>query len=273
MRGVYDFLWFFVIYATLGWCSEVAFAAVKTGRFVNRGFLNGPVCPIYGFGVCAVVLCLEPFSRNIPLLFLLSVILTSLLEFVTGFVLEKLYHQKWWDYSERKFNIMGYICPLFLIIWGVACTAVMKLVHPLIAWVVGAVPLPVGIPLLCVALAGFLSDVSFTVVGMRRINSASKALERISGELHELSDELGEHIFEGVMSAMEKGDDIRESVEENHERIAERVRELKASVSEALGRGEFTRKRLVKAFPNLKKLERNKLYERLSELRDKYENR
>ena len=93
----YHLLWFFFVYAFLGWCAEVGYAATKTGKFVNRGFLNGPWCPVYGFGVVIVLGCLAPLSGNLPLLFLGSVALTSALEWLTGFVLEKLFHQRWWD--------------------------------------------------------------------------------------------------------------------------------------------------------------------------------
>lgn len=82
-------LWLFLIYAFLGWCTEVAFAAVTRGKFVNRGMANGPICPIYGFGVLAVLFCLQPFRGNFFLLFLGSVVVTSLLELVTGWALEK----------------------------------------------------------------------------------------------------------------------------------------------------------------------------------------
>lgn len=74
----YDLLWYFTIYSFLGWCSEVIFATVTTGKFVNRGFLNGPVCPIYGFGMSLVLLVLLPFSDNIPLLFITDTIVTVL---------------------------------------------------------------------------------------------------------------------------------------------------------------------------------------------------
>ena len=80
MHSFYLFLWIFFIYSFLGWCLEVCFFALNTGKFVNRGFLNGPVCPIYGFGVVIVVLCLTPLMENTLLLFLGSVLLTSLLE-------------------------------------------------------------------------------------------------------------------------------------------------------------------------------------------------
>ena len=107
-----EFAWIFLIYGFVGWCTEVIFAAVNSGKFVNRGFLNGPICPIYGFGILAVVRLLKPFGNNILLLFVGSVLITSGLEYITGFLLEKLFHQKWWDYSDVPFNIQGYICSL-----------------------------------------------------------------------------------------------------------------------------------------------------------------
>ena len=94
---------YFVIYAFLGWCCEVIFAALKTGKFVNRGFLNGPVCPVYGFGMLLVIgmqVFLLGSSDNIFTLFAGSFVLTSAIEFLTGFVLERVFHDKWWDYSD-----------------------------------------------------------------------------------------------------------------------------------------------------------------------------
>ena len=88
---MYYLLWFFFIYAFLGWCTEVCFVALKTGTFVNRGFLNGPVCPIYGFGALVVLTALEPLRDHLLLLFLGSMALTSLLEYLTGLLLEKLF--------------------------------------------------------------------------------------------------------------------------------------------------------------------------------------
>lgn len=114
--NLYEAVWIFLIYAFLGWCCEVAFAAVNKGKFVNRGFLNGPVCPIYGFGMLIVVLCLWSLRDKPFLLFLGSAALTTALEFVTGFVLERFFHDKWWDYSDMPFNVKGYICLKFTVL-------------------------------------------------------------------------------------------------------------------------------------------------------------
>jgi len=86
-RNLYEVLWIFMIYAFFGWCTEVSYAALNDGKFVNRGFLNGAYCPIYGCGVVIVVAVLTPLKENLPVLFLGSFLLTSTLEYITGFVL------------------------------------------------------------------------------------------------------------------------------------------------------------------------------------------
>ena len=98
---LYDYLFYFVVYSFIGWCTEVCFCSVSTGKFVNRGFLNGPVCPIYGFGMVIVIYILTPVTENVFLLFFGSMILASALELVTGWALKKLFHTSWWDYSDK----------------------------------------------------------------------------------------------------------------------------------------------------------------------------
>ena len=118
--NLYFLLFYFIIYAFLGWCTEVVYAALNTGKFVNRGFLNGPICPIYGFGIAAIVAFLAPVSNNPALLFAGSAIITSAIELITGWIMEKAFNTRWWDYSTMPFNIGGYICLKFSIAWGIA---------------------------------------------------------------------------------------------------------------------------------------------------------
>ena len=121
--SLYQVFAYFLIYSCLGWCLEVIYAAVTTGKLVNRGFLNGPVCPIYGFGMVIVLFALTPLSHSLLLLYLGGVILPSALELVGGWALYKLYHTRWWDYSDYPFNIGGYICLEFSLLWGVGTIA------------------------------------------------------------------------------------------------------------------------------------------------------
>ena len=135
---LYQILAYFLIYSCLGWCLEVVYAAATTGQIVNRGFLNGPVCPIYGFGMVIVLFALTPFARSTLALYIGGVILPSALELVGGWALYRLYHTRWWDYSDKPFNIGGYICLEFSLLWGVGTLVMMKAIHPPIAGLVEA---------------------------------------------------------------------------------------------------------------------------------------
>ena len=226
---MYQYLWNFFIYAFLGWCMEVSFAALTSGKFVNRGFLNGPVCPIYGFGAVIVLHALEPLQNNLFWLFVGSVILTSALEWATGFVLEKLFHQRWWDYSDMPFNLGGYICPLFSILWGFACLFVVKLLHPSILFLVHLIPHTLGIVLLCLLGAVLVVDVIATVRTIAGINRRLSQIDELAGKIKEASNEFGGNLAEHILDAAEKGADLKdeledwkEDLEDWHEDMAQR---------------------------------------------------
>ena len=120
----------FIIYAFLGWVMECTLGLIQNHKFVNRGFLIGPYCPIYGVGVVSVILLLSRFSNNIPVLFILSTILCGALEYFTGYIMEKIFHARWWDYSDSKFNINGRICLDTLIPFGIICVLVICYLNP-----------------------------------------------------------------------------------------------------------------------------------------------
>ena len=187
MEELYLIVWIFFIYAFLGWCTEVSYAALVTGEFVNRGFLNGPVCPVYGFGVVIVLTCLTPLADSLPLLFLGSVALTSALEWLTGFVLEKLFHQRWWDYSDQPFNLSGYICLRFSVAWGFACMFVVKLLHPTVLLTVRLIPRTLGVMLLA-ALGGVMAvDLAATVATIVKLNRRLEQIDELAAKIKEAS--------------------------------------------------------------------------------------
>ena len=109
----------FIIYAFLGWVMECTLGIIEKRKFVNRGFLIGPYCPIYGVGVVGVTLLLSRFSNNVVLLFILSTILCGVLEYFTSYIMEKIFHARWWDYTTTKFNINGRICLETLLPFGI----------------------------------------------------------------------------------------------------------------------------------------------------------
>ena len=208
----------FFVYGFLGWCTEVAFAAFKSGRFVNRGFLNGPICPIYGFGLIGVVLLLAPLKGNLWLLFVGSCVITTLIELVTGFLLEKLFHAKWWDYSGMPLNIGGYVCLLFSLIWGVACMAIVLWVHPPIYGLVHRLPKLLTNILDGVFLATLAVDLAATVATIRKLSRRLARITLLADEIHTLSDELGENIAERALAAKQKIETEQAKLEQGVER-------------------------------------------------------
>ena len=220
--------WIVLIYSCLGWCCEVAFAALKTGKFVNRGFLNGPVCPIYGFGVLSVVLVLEPVKDNLLLLFFGSMVFTSLLEFIAGFAMERIFHDKWWDYSNNPFNIKGYICLEFSIIWGIACVLVVDIIHPIIMKLVNAVPHTLGLWIMGALYVILAADAVLTLVELLKLPKRFKAMEELEAAITAVSDAMGENIYGSV----ERGRQRSEAFNEKHPDIAEKGREYMADMLE-----------------------------------------
>lgn len=278
---MYLLLWIFYAYAFLGWCMEVSFAALVSGTFVNRGFLNGPVCPIYGFGVVIVLSCLEPLRHNLLLLFLGSVLLTSALEWVTGFVLEKLFYQRWWDYSDEPFNLGGYICLRFSIAWGLACLFVVEILHPTVLLAIRLIPRPVGIALLVMFSLIMAVDLAATVRTIAKINRSLGQIDELAAKIKSASNEFGENLADKVLDAAEKGaglreeladrgEDLRENLAELKEDLSghweerqENLEELRRRLSEVMDRRIFGQRRLLSAFPRMRSLDHRQALEAL----------
>ena len=250
---MYTYLFCFFIYAFLGWCGEVLFAAAVEKRFVNRGFLNGPVCPIYGLGVVLISFFMRPFQGNLAALLIGSMILGSALEWVAGFLLEKIFRQKWWDYSDEPHNLNGYICLKFSIVWAFAGTFVVRFVVPGTSHLVSLLPRPVGWVILAV-LGGLLAaDLAVTVVAIVGLNRKLKMLELVSVRLKEGSDRLGEDLFEHAVAAHKKAELLQLDAAKLKEKYEQNLR------------ANVLHRRLLKAFPDLRSLKHNEQLEALRE--------
>lgn len=121
---------YFVWYSMLGWIMETTYCSIKCRRFVDRGFLHGPVCPIYGVGALLMVLVLNRFTGNIPIFFLMSTITMSAWEYFVGWLLETTTHIKYWDYSDQKFNLKGRVCLKNSLYWGIVSYIAIYWIHP-----------------------------------------------------------------------------------------------------------------------------------------------
>lgn len=185
---------FFLIYSFLGWVVEVVFHAVCLGVIVNRGFLNGPVCPIYGFGMLLILYLLLPISDNLLVLFFGGMLLTTAIEFIGGWILEKLFHMRWWDYSNEPFNIHGYICLKFSLAWGLGVVAIVRIIHPIVANVSDfVVRTPLRFLLIPFVLL-FIVDIAATVATILNMQKELRTLERLAKEMREFSDSMTEVI-------------------------------------------------------------------------------
>ncbi len=271
MNNSVQVLWYFFIYAFLGWCLEVIFAALKNEGFINRGFLNGPVCPIYGFGAILVLFCLTPIKDHILILFCGSVLLTTLLEGLTGFVLEKLFHTNWWDYSLEPLNFKGYVCARFSILWGFACILIVDLFHPLIIALVNLIPPPFKTNLIILICILFIYDFLVTIAAILKFNHDLEQLDKMSRFIKNLSDEIGLKLFDKTMETMEIGNDLKERAVEIKENVLlkkEQLEKLKKEYEKIL-HDRLENHRLLRAFPDAKSIRYNAIFQRLKEIKNK----
>jgi len=246
-----NYLWYFFIYSFLGWCSEVVFSAVSKGGFTNRGFLNGPVCPIYGFGLTIVLIVLEPLKDNFFILYIGSVLLTTALELVTGFLMEKVFHHRWWDYSTRPLNIGGYVCALFSLVWGFACVVIVDVLHPVIAGVVSLIPATLGTICLVALCLAFTSDLVATVITVAKLNLRLTQIEETSHALRKFSDAIGSNMAEGAIDLAEKNRERSVELREKGDELRAKGEELHARYEALLAELPAGQKRLLRAFPDL----------------------
>ena len=230
--SIYFILLYFFVYGFLGWCTEVGFAAFKTHHFVNRGFLNGPICPIYGVGVTAVITILTPYKSDIIVLYILSVVLVTVLEGVTGWAMDKIFHNKWWDYSDMPLNIGGYVCLLFSIVWGFACLFIIYFIQPLVHDLLAFIPTIVGIILIIILGITLIADLYVTASTIFKFNRRLAAMEKIAAEMHEISEQIGQEIFEKTIRAMDRQEASKEKLATATDEFKEKMQDTASGLKE-----------------------------------------
>lgn len=268
---VYNYLNYFVIYAFLGWVLEVMYAAVITKKFVNRGFLNGPFCPIYAFGAILVVHLLTPFKEHRIFLFLGSIIIATLVELFTGWILEVTLKKRWWDYSNRNFNFHGYICLEFSIIWGLVCFFVFDAIQPTIEKWIQLWPDKIGWVIIGIVYCYILIDFVATVQTVLKMNKRLEEADRIAKQIKEYSNKLGLKIATDTIEISEGLEKAKLEYQklEAIEGIDEKRDELKRLLEEKnkLFKDKYmANRRLIKAFPNMKSKKYNDI---LTEIKSK----
>ena len=162
----YTYFLLFIIYSIIGWILELLFSIVELKRIVNRGFLIGPYCPIYGAGCLLLVILLSSYADDPIVLFALSVLICSVLEYVTSWLMEKIFKLRWWDYSNMRFNINGRICLETMVPFGIVGVIVVKYVNPFLLNLLGKLSFNSLSIIAIITMSLFIIDVfiSFNVV-------------------------------------------------------------------------------------------------------------
>ncbi len=234
--------------------------------------MNGPICPVYGVGIGTVVMLLEPMEGTIVSLYVVSTVLVTAIEGVTGYLMDKLFHHKWWDYSNQPLNIGGYVCLLFSLAWGVACVLIVRVIHPFVYKVAAMVTVPARIIIAAVLGIALAADLYVTTSEILKLNKKLETMEKISAELRELSDMIGVNIHENVMETMEFSEETKKqldtAVSELREKLDTVAKEHKDHLEERIDRVE--EKIEARLYPEDEKAPLAELRNKYADLKGKY---
>ena len=241
-RCCYVFL-LFMVYSVLGWCGEMVYCSIGQRRLCEkRGFLNGPVCPIYGHGALVVLLCLNGGCRNPVLTFFWGAVLTSIVEYITSFSMEKLFHMRWWDYSRYKFHLNGRVCLLNSTLFGLASVFLCHAANPPVAeWLAGMFAIGLAVPLAVILGVVYVADIVLSV------RSAVQIGDRLA-KLHAVYDELAEKLEELKQEP-------QQALEVQWQRLEAAMSSARQGAEQKLHalyvRQDFFERRLLQSFPTL----------------------
>ncbi|WP_072449413.1 putative ABC transporter permease [Blautia sp. Marseille-P3201T] len=258
----YIISWFFV-YSFLGWLWETAYVSVRKKKFVNRGFINGPLCTIYGMGAVSIYLILKPFGNRIIVLYIGGVVVATILEYLTGWLMEKIFHTRWWDYSHRKYNLQGYISLGTSLGWGVFTLLLFKVFQPFVSWFTDLYPQNIGEIALIIIMVLYAADF---------ITSASAAfgLTKSFAKVEDMLEDITQYLHNSKL--YETREEIQERLEtvRAHLRTQEVAERLSVRKQEFMERFEtlFEEKRLLDSENYLSK--KAEMEQKLDEFVKKY---
>lgn len=270
------FLWL-MIYSVIGWVYESTICSIGQRKLINRGFLNGPYCPIYGTGAVLVLLVLGRI-QNPVLLFFAGAVLTCSLEYLTSWLMEKLFHARWWDYSKRKFNIGGRVCLIGAIVFGAFSVVLILVLHPWVKSLTDRLTDTALTWICAILLVGIVSDLIVTVKGLlgthavfaeyavllqqkRRELSEKLRLGAEEGRerIRELSAEERMKLREAAELGAEEREKIRRTTEEERERFYAKL-QMRLNAQQ---------RRTINSFPQWKLTRNNEVLDGLREAMEK----
>lgn len=264
----YYIFYTFLLYSLFGWVYESCLVSVKRKSFVNRGFLNGPIIPIYGAGAVLICIILDPVSKNLFLVFLGGMILATILEFTTSYVMEKIFHAKWWDYSNYRYNVQGRVCPIVSLFWGMLSVLMTIFLKPLSNSLIHRIPRRIGEILAILMMVIILVDLVSTVISTLKLNQKLTNMRKLREEfatymeksrLYASKEELrkkleGGNIAEFLENIRIRMEETKGSIDHSgrYNEIEEKIRSWKEKYSTHSDHIHIIQRRLLKAFPNMK---------------------
>ena len=191
---------FFMLYCIFGWCFESTYCSIKSGHLQNRGFCHGPWIPLYGVGSCLLVFLTQGHEENLVYLFMTGFVGGSLLELITGVLMNKIFHMRWWDYSQNPLNFHGYVCVPASMGWGFAALFVMKILHPRISSIPESWSYITFVILNTMFYTLFVEDLVFSVIGALELKERVSRLAANSEEIQALRKSIAE-VYEKLYEA------------------------------------------------------------------------
>ncbi len=274
------FLWL-MIYSVIGWVYESTICSIGQRKLINRGFLNGPYCPIYGTGAVLVLLVLGRI-QNPVLLFFAGAVLTCSLEYLTSWLMEKLFHARWWDYSKRKFNIGGRVCLIGAVVFGAFSVVLILVLHPWVKSLTDRLTDTALTWICAILLVGIVSDLIVTVKGLLGTHAVfAEYAVLLQQKRRELSEKLRLGAEEGRERIRERGSEelakLREAAElgaEEREKIRRTTEEERERFYAKLQmRLNAQQRRTINSFPQWKLTRNNEVLDGLREAMEKAKQR
>ena len=228
----------FMLYSFIGWCMEVTGKLIQYKRFINRGFLVGPYCPIYGTGAILITFLLNRYTNDPFVLFIMAILVCGTLEYLTSYFMEKIYHARWWDYSQRKFNINGRVCLNTIIPFGLLGLFIMYVSNPFLIKHIESLPEVWLNGLFWTILVIYLID---NIISGKVITSLSSTTKKVGKELDN-TEEITKKVKEILMNksilhrrflnAYPRIQAVKVKIKEKREKIKEQVRASQEEIKE-----------------------------------------
>ena len=197
-------IFYFFVYSLLGWAMESIYLSIGQRRLVNTGFLYGPFCPIYGFGAVVLYVLLIHLQGKPVLIFLAGFFVLSVWEYFVGFLLEKLFKTKYWDYSNNKFNINGRVCLLNSIYWGFLSVFFIEIWNPLVETQLTKIPSDIILYIDIILVAYIVVDMILSSIKASNLSKRIKKLIQLGENLKEKLEELKKTSSEKQKVALQK---------------------------------------------------------------------